>query len=67
MLIEKLFLSTEEQTQRQEKKFEESLKKNEIRLLSPVSVYLVLVSILVIFITLSSLVLIKDVSETFSQ
>ena len=67
MLKEKLFMSMGEQTQRQEKKFEESLNQNEIRLLSPVSVYLVLVSILGIFITLSSLVLIKVVSETFSQ
>ena len=67
MLIGKLFLSMEEQTQRQEKKSEESLKKNEPRLLSPVLVFSVLVSILGIFITLSLLVLIKVVSETYNQ
>ena len=67
MLIEKYFLSTEERTQRQEKKSEESLKKTETRLLSPVLVDSVLVSILGIFITLSLLVLIKVVSETYNQ
>ena len=66
-MIGKLFLSMGEQTQKQDRKSEELLKQKEIRLLSPVSVYLVLVSILGIFTTLSSLVLIKVVSETFSQ
>ena len=67
MSIGKLFLYLGEQTPKQEKKSEESLKKNETRLLSPVLVFSVLVSILGIFITLSLLVLIKVVSETYNQ
>ena len=54
-MIENFFSSTEEQTQRQENESEESWNKNEIRLLSPVSVYLVLVSILGISTTSCSL------------